>query len=128
GVCLNSRSSEYYHEALAAGYTESAYALFRYYTRYVSGKTGKFRAKKWLNKGLELGSIYCQYETLQRVDEKWATNNVKTVVDWIKAAAHFGVTDALELLGDLYLQGHAGLMVDFEKAESLIEKASAKGV
>ncbi|MEG0310347.1 MAG: hypothetical protein RR604_05515, partial [Eubacterium sp.] len=90
GVCLNSKSCDYYHEALAAGYTEASYALYRYYKRYVSGKTGQFRAKKWLNKGLEMGSIYCHYEIAERTDEHWATNNVKTVVDWIKAAAHFG--------------------------------------
>ena len=126
GVNLNAESCELYHEAMNAGFTEAAYALYRYYGRYVSGKTGMFRAKKWFNKGIELGSVYCQYEICQAPEDRFATNNVKTVVDWVKAAAHFGVPDALELLGDLYLQGHAGLKVDFEKAESLMEKAGSQ--
>ena len=50
GVNLNAESCELYHEAMNAGFTEAAYALYRYYGRYVSGKTGMFRAKKWLNK------------------------------------------------------------------------------
>lgn len=123
GITLNASSCDYYHEALNAGFTEAAYALYRYFNRYVSGKTGMFRAKKWLNKGIEMGSFYCKYEINERPESRFTTNNVKTVVDWIKAAAHFGVADALELLGDLYLQGHAGLSVDIEKAESLMEKA-----
>lgn len=121
GVCLNTESADYYHAALADGFTEAAYALYRYYKSYVSGKNGAFRAKKWLKKGKELGSAYCLYEEYQKPEGCWATNNVKSVVDWIKAAAHFGISDAMELLGDLYLKGHAGLKVDFDKAESLID-------
>ena len=122
GVVLNGESADFYHGALAGGFTEAAYGLYRYYKSYVSGKNGAFRAKKWLKKGKEMGSVYCLYEDYQKPEGCWATNNVKSVVDWIKAASHFGISDAMELLGDLYLKGHAGLKVDFDKAEALIEK------
>lgn len=125
-VYLNAKSCEYYHAAVNAGYAEAAYALYRYYKRYVAGKTGQFRAKKWLKTGLELGSLYCQYEMGDGVsaDARWTVNNTKSIVDMIRAAAHFGIPEAIELMGDLYLQGHAGLSVDFEKAESMMEKAA----
>lgn len=124
-VHLNARSCEYYRKALRAGYTEAAYALYRYFTRYVSGKTGQIRAKQWLKKGIELGSLYCLYETCEGADpaHHWTLNNTKNIVDLIRAAAHFGMPEAVELMGDLYLQGHAGLSVDYEKAESMMQRA-----
>ncbi len=123
GVRLNPDSVKYYKASFEKGNPEAAFALYRYYQNYNNDYASIRESKKWFRRGIEENSIYCNYIDEKIPKENWAPNNLKTITDWIKAAAMFQEPDAFALLSRLYGKGHSGLIKDQEKEAQCAEYA-----
>lgn len=115
GIRLNPESAELYKKSFYKGNPEAAFALYRYYKNYSDENWSKKESEKWFQKGLDSGSVYCNYLKEIKPENNWAPNNVLNLFDWVCAAASFLEPDALVFLSKLYGKGHAGLEVDPKK-------------
>lgn len=97
GVPLNSDSLGFYYAAFDKGWGPAAYALYKHYSYYLAGKTGSFKAKKWLDIGLKNRIPYCLYEVEEGFPGEFMTNNMKNIGDWLLAAAQLNAPGAKEL-------------------------------
>lgn len=93
-----------YARAYAMGETSATYYLFRYYDQFTVGKAGKIKAKRWLEKGIELGEAYCMFEAEKGLesDQKWLPVHIETLMDWLQTAANMSLPGCLEVLGLVY--------------------------
>lgn len=100
GVPLNTESLSFYYAAFDAGYDTSAYALYKHYSHYLTGKTGSFKSKKWLDIGIKNKNPYCLYEIEAGYLGDFMPENQKNIRDWLTAAMKAGIDGA----GILYLK------------------------
>lgn len=112
GYRLNPESIKYYQEAFKKGNPEAAYALYRFNKYHLTDYASVRAAKKWLRRGLEEGSVYCNYVDRKKPDQPWAPGNIKNAYDWVRAAASFKEPEAFILLANIYNYGNAGLKPD----------------
>jgi len=123
GTSLNEFSLDYYYAAYNAGNQKAVYALYRYFQHYISGKTGQFRAQKWLKKGIELRETHCCYEMLEKPDTFWVSEDKDFLAKWLQEAVNLDIPEALDLMGCLYMEGHMGFPQNIQVAEKLFDRS-----
>ncbi len=122
------KAAELLRQAAEGGYAAAQTDLGAAYANGAGVPQDFRKAAEWYRKAAEQGDTLAEY-TFGRslLIGRGVATNIESGLGWLRRAADRGQPDAMLFLGDLYLNGLAGLSLDYTMAMHWFSNAVANG-